>query len=149
MHTLIVEDSRPMQEHLREIVAPYGEVHQVPDGRKAVNAFVRALEDRKPYDLILMDIEMPVLNGHKALSMIRRLEEQHLGSVRTKVIMVSSLADYENILKAQFDEGADAYLTKPFEPEMLLEILRNNGLIEQGPFPEVEDTRDRPPSCST
>ncbi|GAB6057399.1 response regulator [Desulfonatronum parangueonense] len=137
MRTLIVEDSRSMQEHLKEIVAPYGGVTQVPDGRQAVNAFVRSLEDKKLYDLILMDIEMPVLDGHKALSMIRRLEEQRLGGIRTKAVMVSSLSDYENILQAQFEERADAYITKPFEPEMLLETLRNLDLIDKGPFPEV------------
>ena len=143
MRTLIVEDSRSMQEHLREIVAPYGRVVQVLDGRQAVNAFIRSLEDKKLFDLILMDIEMPILDGHQALSMIRRLEEQRLGGIRTKAVMVSSLADYENILKAQFEERADAYLTKPFEPEMLLEILRNQGLIDKGPFPE-EDAETSP-----
>ncbi|WP_045220152.1 response regulator [Desulfonatronum thioautotrophicum] len=136
MRTLIVEDSRSMREHLQEIVAPYGHVVQVADGRQAVSAFVRSLEDKKLFDLILMDIEMPVLDGHQALSMIRRLEEQRLGGIRTKVVMVSSLTDYENILKAQFEERADAYLTKPFEPEMLLEILRNHGLIDKGSFPQ-------------
>ncbi len=138
MRTLIVEDSRSMQELLREIVAPFGRVVQVPDGRQAVNAFIRSLEDKKLFDLILMDIEMPILDGHKALGMIRRMEEQRLGGIQTKVVMVSSLADYENILKAQFEERADAYLTKPFEPEMLLEILRNHGLIDKGPFPEED-----------
>lgn len=138
MRTLIVEDSRSMQEHLRTIMEPYGRVVSVPDGRQAVNAFIRSLEDRKLFDLILMDIEMPVLDGHKALSMIRRMEEQRLGDIQTKVVMVSSLSDYENILKAQFEERADAYLTKPFEPEMLLEILRNHGLIDKGPFPEED-----------
>ncbi|SDB40156.1 two-component system, chemotaxis family, response regulator CheY [Desulfonatronum thiosulfatophilum] len=138
MRTLIVEDSRSMREHLKEIVAPYGRVNQVPDGRQAVNAFVRSLEDKKLYDLILMDIEMPVLDGHKALGMIRRLEEQRLGGIRTKVVMVSSLSDYENILQAQFEERADAYITKPFEPKMLLETLGNLGLIDKGPFPEID-----------
>lgn len=138
MRTLIVEDSRSMQEHLREIVAPYGHVTQVPDGRQAVNAFMRSLEDRKLFDLILMDIEMPILDGHKALTMIRRLEEQRLGGIQTKVVMVSSLADYQNILQAQFEERADAYLTKPFEPEMLLETLRNLNLVEKGMFPDIE-----------
>jgi len=136
MRTLIVEDSRSMQELLRGIVAPYGPVVEVPNGRQAVSAFVRSMEDKRLFDLILMDIEMPVLDGHQALSMIRRLEEQRLGGIRTKAIIVSSLTDYENILRAQFEERADAYLTKPFEAEMLLEILRNHGLIDKGPFPE-------------
>lgn len=140
MHTLIVEDSKVMREVLRETMEPYGRVSQVADGRDAVNFFVRSLEDNKPVDLILLDIQMPILDGHQALSMIRRLEEQRFGGIRTKVVMVSSLADYENILKAQFEERADAYLTKPFEKEALLEILRNLGLIDRGGFPEDQIT---------
>jgi len=140
MHILIVEDSKVMQEILRESVEPYGRVSIVNDGREAVNFFIRSLEDNTPIELILLDIQMPVLDGHQALTMIRRLEEQRFGEIRTRVVMVSSLADYENILKAQFEERADAYLTKPFEKEALLEILRNLGLIDQGSFPEDQIT---------
>lgn len=136
MHILIVEDSKVMQEILREVMEPLGRVGIVNHGREGVNYFIRSLEDSNPVDLILMDIEMPVLDGHQALAMIRRLEEQRFGEIRVKVVMVSSLADYENILKAQFEERADAYLTKPFKSEALLEILRNLGLIHRGAFPE-------------
>lgn len=140
MHTLIVDDSKVMQEILREAMAPYGRVSLVPHGRDAVNFFIRSLEDNNPVDLILLDIQMPVMDGHKALNMIRRLEEQRFGEIRVKVVMVSSLSDYENILKAQFEERADAYLTKPFETEGLLEILRNLDVIERGDFPEDQNT---------
>ena len=140
MHTLIVDDSKVMQEILRETMAPYGRVSLVPHGRDAVTFFIRSLEDNNPVDLILLDIQMPVMDGHEALTMIRRLEEQRFGKIRVKVVMVSSLSDYENILKAQFEERADAYLTKPFETEALLEILGNLGLIERGEFPEDQST---------
>ena len=75
---------------------------------------------------------MPVLSGHDALIGIRRLEtEAGIGPERrTPAVMLSSLDDPANMMRAQFESGAQAYVTKPFEAKTLLEALGSLGLTD-------------------
>ena len=80
----------------------------------------------------LMDILMPELNGHAALAAIRQLEAD-LGlaeNARVPAVMLSSLDDPGNMLRAQFESGAQAYVTKPFTPATLHEALTSLGLLD-------------------
>ncbi len=132
LKTLIVDDSKYQRYIIELCLAPFCVCDQAGDGEEAVLLFERALQETAPYDLVVLDILMPVMDGHKALQHINALQERaHIPEGRrSKVIMLSSLDDPHNMMRAQFEEGAHAYVTKPFEDETLIEALRNLDLIE-------------------
>jgi signal transduction histidine kinase/ActR/RegA family two-component response regulator len=72
------------------------------------------------YDLVLMDIQMPVMDGMEALKQIRKLDSQRS---QTPIFMLSALAE-KRIIDQAIDEGANGFLTKPFKVEALVEVLR-------------------------
>lgn len=87
----------------------------VSDGKEAVEAFL-ALDPI----LIFMDISMPVMNGIEAMKKIRELEKDTGKRVPIAALTAHALSgDEERMLKA----GADYYLTKPINPNLLLEKI--------------------------
>ncbi|MFP5258687.1 MAG: response regulator [Acidobacteriota bacterium] len=130
---LIVDDSRYQRHLIIQALSGLFETEEAADGRQAVVQFAAAREAGRPFDLVVMDILMPVLNGHEALAGIRRLEREAAGPAEaapTPAVMLSSLDDPANMLRAQFDSGAQAYVTKPFEAKTLLEALASLGLAD-------------------
>jgi two-component system chemotaxis response regulator CheY len=77
-----------------------------------------------PFDLALVDWNMPVMNG---LEMLKQLRAERHGGI--KVMMVTTEAENDFILRA-LDAGADEYLMKPFDDEALTEKLVILGLAE-------------------
>jgi len=132
MKILIAEDDfvcrRLMQEQLRE----YGDAHVAVNGNEVVAAVKQALEKGEPYDLICLDILMPEMNGHEALTEVRRLEKEagfHLGKA-TKIIMTTALNDKKNVMDA-FRSLADGYLLKPIEPEKLRTLFEKLHMLPE------------------
>jgi CheY-like chemotaxis protein len=92
------------------------ELHSVEDGRQALDAF-RAT----PFDVILMDMQMPVMDGLTAVREIRRWEAEH-GRPRTPIVMLTANALPEHVKEAQ-RAGADLHLGKPFTAPMLFAAI--------------------------
>ena len=129
---LIVDDSRYQRFLIIQALEGLFSPEEAADGREAMALFEDALRRGEPFALIVMDILMPVLSGHDALAGIRRLENQYgvEAGKRTPAVMLSSLDDPANMLRAQFESGAQAFVTKPFTPRNLLEALASLGLVE-------------------
>jgi len=123
---LVVDDSKYQRFLISDQLAALGECVQARHGNKAVQIVERMLHQGKTPDLVIMDILMPEMNGHAALRQIMDLQEKHgiPPERRSKAIMFSSLGDPQNILQAQYEDGAHYYLTKPLDPEALQEALR-------------------------
>jgi two-component system chemotaxis response regulator CheY len=121
---LIVDDDHTCRELLKGILAPYAHCDLAFDGNEAVEAVRLALEEGSPYDLICLDIMMPGADGHEALERIRELEKRHgiCGLDGVKIIMVTALHDSKHCIRS-FREGCEAYCTKPFEQETLLNYV--------------------------
>lgn len=138
---LIVDDSRYQRHLIRQALKDMFTTDEAADGLEAVGLFKAALEAGTPYDLVVMDILMPVLSGHDALADIRRLERDAgvPEERRTPAVMLSSLDDPANMLRAQFESGAQAYVTKPFSERVLLESLVSLGLADNPLGEEDED----------
>lgn len=145
---LIVDDSRYQRHLISQALGGDFAPDQAADGREAVTLFAAALSAGTPYDLVVMDILMPELNGHDALAAIRRLEAEYGITAERCVpaVMLSSLDDPANMLRAQYDSGAQAYVTKPFTPATLLEALSSLGLAES---PLGEDDPEAGAPCKT
>jgi two-component system chemotaxis response regulator CheY len=131
MKALVVEDDFASRKLLQKILAPYGEVDIAVNGLEAIEAFTKSLEEGAPYQLILMDIMMPEMDGQTALKSIRAIErERSITSMHeAKVIMTTALDDPKNVVEAYYKGGASSYVPKPIDKQMLLHLLKNLGLI--------------------
>jgi signal transduction histidine kinase/ActR/RegA family two-component response regulator len=105
---ILLADDHPANRKVVEIMlgATEMELVTVEDGRKAVDAFVEG-----GFDLVLMDMQMPVMDGLTATREIRRHEADH-GLKRTPVLMLTANAMSEHV-EAGRAAGADGHLTKP------------------------------------
>jgi two-component system chemotaxis response regulator CheY len=131
MKSLIAEDDFVSRQILKEILSPLGDYDIVVDGDEAIAAFQMALRDKKPYDLVCLDIMMPKLDGNTALEQIREIEKKAgiVGSAETKIIMVTALDDPKTVFKSYYKGGATAYVVKPIEKEKLLKKIKDIGLL--------------------
>jgi two-component system chemotaxis response regulator CheY len=131
MRILIVEDDMASRIFIKKVLVKYGECDIAIDGLEAIDAFLVALKEEKPYDLICMDIMMPKLDGMKALQAIREIEKQKGidGDSRVKVIMTTALNDNDTIMNA-YDTGCEAYAWKPIEIDKFVLVMNKLGLVE-------------------
>jgi len=131
MRVLVVEDDATSRRMMLKILSTHGECDIAVDGEEAVKAFRMAWEEKRPYDLICMDIMMPKLDGHEALRRIREMERemQLRDGDEAKVIMTTALGDPGNVVVALYQGGASSYLVKPVSKQNLLGEVRKLGLI--------------------
>lgn len=128
MRALVVEDEFISRMMLEKLLSSAFEVDAVVNGEEAKQAFDLAHESGKPYDLILLDIMMPLTNGLQALEYFRKMEAEKT-LPKTKVIMTTALSDMKTVMRA-FDEGqASAYIVKPINRDKLFKELEKIGLI--------------------
>lgn len=132
MNILIVEDDFISRRILKDILSAHGDCDIAIDGSEAIQAFRLAREDKRPYDLICMDIMMPKVDGQEALQKIRELEKA--AGVKphdeVRVIMVSALDSPKTVFSSYYKGGATSYIVKPITQEGLLLELRKLGLID-------------------
>jgi CheY-like chemotaxis protein len=108
----VAEDSRANQIFMKKLLERYGlKVTLTANGKETVRMAMR-----NEYDLILMDMEMPVMNGYQAAGILRKQQ------MKTPIIALTANAlqgDREKCLAA----GCDDYLSKPVKAEELAQIL--------------------------
>jgi len=133
MKILIVEDDFTSRKLLQIHLSAYGDCFIAVNGHEAIEAVKESILNNEPYDLICLDIMMPEMNGHQALKMIRRLEEQAgiKAGYDAKVIMTTSMSDSKDIIGA-FNEGCESYIAKPVRKEKLVAEMEKLGLIRTG-----------------
>lgn len=130
MKILIAEDDFASRKFMLRFLSKYGECDVTVDGMEAVDAFLMALEAGESYDLVCLDIMMPVLDGYQALKAIRDLEaEKGVPSEKaSKIIMTTALNEGRNVTKA-FELGCVAYAGKPIDQEKFENVLKKLELI--------------------
>jgi two-component system chemotaxis response regulator CheY len=111
--TLIVDDEVTSRELLSMILKAYGTVDTAADGLEGLKAYNLAL-GREPYDLIMLDIMLPRMDGQQVLKAIRRIEQERglVGPEQVKIVMITALGDFSNVSQA-FASACTSYLTKP------------------------------------
>ncbi|MDH5323910.1 MAG: response regulator [Gammaproteobacteria bacterium] len=107
---LVVDDNEMNRDMLLRRLRPMGfRVETATDGAEALDAL-----QREPYDLVLLDIMMPVMDGFEVLKCMK--QDNTLRTV--PVIMITALDDSSSAARC-IDMGAEDYLTKPFDPTLL------------------------------
>lgn len=130
MKILLAEDDFASRKFMMKFLSKFGECDVTVDGIEAVEAFVMALESDEGYDLICLDIMMPLLDGYQALAKIREIESEKAiaEEKRTKIIMTTALNERRNVTKA-FNLGCTAYAGKPIDQGKFENVLRKLELI--------------------
>lgn len=130
MKILIVEDDLSSRKFLNIILSRYGECDVVIDGLEGIEAYLLAMRNKEPYDLICLDIMMPKMDGIKVLKTIREMEAKQfiLPEKRVKIIMTTALSEKE-LVQESFSCGCDAFASKPIDTNNLVEIMKKIGLL--------------------
>ena len=130
MKILLAEDDYVTRKAMDSFLSKYGECDVTVDGMEAVDAFLLALEEGEPYDLVCLDIMMPVMDGYQALMGSRNLEKERNipKEQEAKVIMTTALNDEKNV-KMAFDLGCTVYSGKPIDQDRFEQVLKKFGLI--------------------
>jgi two-component system chemotaxis response regulator CheY len=131
MKSLILEDDVHLLKVLIRVMDKYGEYYATDNGADAVRAFDEAMTEGEPFDVVLLDIMLPGMDGYEVLTYIRSIEASHKrdGLDGAKVIMVTALNAAKNIMHA-FKENCEAYLTKPYTREQLEATLLSLGISQ-------------------
>ncbi|MEO5365684.1 MAG: ATP-binding protein [Magnetococcus sp. WYHC-3] len=117
LRVLLVEDSEDNYQLIRAYLknTPH-RLDWATNGQEAVQQVQSA-----PYDILLMDIQMPVLDGHEATRAIRAWEK-HQGLPRTPIVALTAHA-LEGDAERSYSAGCDAHMTKPVRKQALLKAL--------------------------
>lgn len=118
---MIVDDSPVMRAFVKRTIAvsgfPVSEILEASNGREALDK-LRAAAAQPPVDLILTDINMPVMDGEQLIG-----ELKADAGLRSIPVVVVSTDSTEKRVGALLKLGASDYVRKPFPPERLSEVL--------------------------
>ena len=119
---LLVEDNELNREIAEEILKQYGFLVDIAENGAVA---VEKVKNSAPgtYDLVLMDIQMPVMNGYEATEQIRALEDPALAKIR---ILAMTANAFDEDRKKALKCGMDGFLSKPIVMEELICTLQNN-----------------------
>ena len=131
LRCLIMEDDELSRELLALQMEPYAQCDLAADGREGLDKFTAALEAGEPYQLILLDIVMPEMDGLEAAKAIRSYEEKHGINIDqgVNIVVLSSLSTPHDVIQAYVAAQSAAHLVKPVQPEKLVKTLRKLALI--------------------
>lgn len=114
---LIVDDSELNRELLAGMLGDEYEIYQVENGKKAIDILE---ENREQFKLVLLDINMPVMDGYEVLSIMKRRKRLD----KLPVIVISAEISGESVKKA-YELGASDYFVRPFNVAIVLRRVRN------------------------
>ena len=119
IHILVVEDNRVNQIVARNMLEEAGLTCDVVNNG---NEACQTVRDGK-YDVILMDCQMPEMDGYEATDLIRKWEREQ-GRRRTPIIALTANATKDDVRKC-LDAGMDAYCSKPINPQLVLKQIED------------------------
>jgi len=122
---LVIDDSKPMRTFLAFIAQELSfTTTEAEDGRVALDSLIRN-DPREPFDVALVDWEMPRMNGLEFVQAVRRNRD----FAGLRLLMVTSLNSMDRVAQA-LAAGADDFLMKPVTKEMLEEKLQILGVVD-------------------
>ncbi|MBI4805492.1 MAG: response regulator [Desulfovibrio sp.] len=131
LNVLTVDDDEVTQFHVSQLLLEVGRCRMAYTGEEAIARVEESLSGGEPYDLILMDVMLPGLDGLATVREIVTLYNEQKVPLenRPKIVMLSSVDERETQIDALYACGADFYLTKPLENERFIQALREMGLV--------------------
>lgn len=131
MRILIAEDDLTSRLFMKKFLSKYGQCDLAMNGLETIDSVMNAIDEKKPYELICLDVMMPKLDGIRTLKTIREIEKNNLKEhqVPSKIIMTTALNDKETVEEA-YKYGCEAYAWKPIDVKNFNAVLEELGLIK-------------------
>ena len=121
LHVLLTEDNELNMEIAEFVLQNEGAaVTKAWNGQEAVELFRKS--EAGEFDVILMDIMMPVMNGYEATKMIRSLDREDAKTI--PIIAMTANAFTEDRIRAK-EAGMDEHVAKPVDAELLIKVIHN------------------------
>ena len=138
MKILIADDELVSRTKLKLIMENFGECETVDNGRDAVAMFHKAHQRGKPFDLIMLDINLPEMDGTQVLSeMIAVQTKLEVSNAhKAKILMVTSFTDKDHVVGC-IQSGCDEYIAKPFDINTIGKKLSKLGIRLPNVQPEM------------
>jgi len=129
MKILVVDDEVVSRTKLKLIMENFGQCEVADNGKTALAMFHAAHQQGKPFGLIMLDIDMPEMDGMQVLSeMIRaQIELKIPNNRKVKILMVTSYTDKDRVLIC-IQSGCDDYIAKPFDIDTIGKKLSKLGI---------------------
>lgn len=128
MRLLIVDDNDDFREMLKLRLSSFAHCDTAADGDEAIRMFGFALRSNAPYDLIFLDLNMPVLDGFQTIAAIRDAERNSPNRSRgaVRIILITGLADQLEAAR-RINSGYEALVSKSQGVNRLLATMRELG----------------------
>lgn len=135
LNVLTVDDDEVTQFHANQLLQPFGRVRMAYSGMDAIARVKESIACGENYQLILMDVIMPGLDG---LTTVREIvgcynESRIPLERRPKIVMLTSVDERDTQIDALYACGADHYMTKPLDSDTLTGILLELGVLAAPP----------------
>lgn len=127
MKSLVIDDSKLIGLIMQETLEQYGSCDVAFNPVDGFNKYVKSVNNNIPYDVVYLDLIMPIYNGYQVLEMIRNYEKSR-NAKNSIIVIVSGIYDEENKKKA-IELGADAYFMKPFNITEFTKFFKEKGLL--------------------
>lgn len=116
---LVVDDNTVMRKIVRKVLERWSlRIEEAKDGQEAIDMVKQRIKEEDEYDVIIMDMEMPVCDGFQATREIRNLST----AKRTPIFALTAHI-FESAKKRFLEAGGDDFLTKPLRVELLKEKI--------------------------
>ncbi len=129
MKILIVDDELVSRKKMGKILGSLGECEMFENPLEAITAFEIALIEGNPFNLILLDVEMPEMSGMAVLKKIRAIEGQkNIPAEKQAKIMMVTMSKEKSVVMECIQAGCNNYITKPFNKELVIEKIEAMGV---------------------
>jgi two-component system, chemotaxis family, chemotaxis protein CheY len=129
MRTLIVDDCALSRQLLIISIEEYSEIDVAANGKEAIDLVKQAMEMNENYNLICMDLNMPVMDGHETMQAIREMEAVSKTS-KAKFFMITSSNCPDDMIKAITEGECDDYIMKPVMRKSIRKLLKKHALVQ-------------------
>lgn len=120
LRTLVVEDEATVQEALIAVLQTWQiKADAACNGKDALQLILNAINQKQPYQLVLLDWKMPEMDGLELARQIRKLEQNHSISPKTQITMITA---FDTVLTPD-EDLLNTVLTKPIIPDQIYQLL--------------------------
>ncbi len=125
MKTLIVDDNLVNRSSIQKIIGDLGPNELAVNGQGAIEIFTLHLNHSEPFDLVLLDIVMPGIDGIKVLKKLREIENEFglPPEKRARIVMVTSHS-HKDVVLAALQSGCDGYIVKPIRRDVVIKKIK-------------------------
>lgn len=129
MKILLVDDDKTARLAMSKLFSKYGDFELAEDGQQAIDMVNKSVEENSPFDLIVLDIEMPNMDGHEALANIREIE-RNSQLQPSKIMMLTSHKEPDHLNMA-YESACDVYCVKPLTSMKIQKQMDFLGFVKE------------------